>query len=37
VHGACGANAARAALHRNGRAGRVYAAGIKLANNRLYR
>ncbi len=36
VHGACGANAARAALHRNGRAGLVYAAAIRLANNRIY-
>jgi len=36
VHGACGANAARAALARNGRAGRVYAAGIRLAHRAIY-
>lgn len=36
VHGACGANAARAALARNGRAGRVYAAGIRLAHRAVY-
>ena len=36
VHGACGANAARAALIRAGSAGRVYAAGVKLLNHRIY-
>ncbi len=36
VHGACGANAARAALARHGRAGRVYAAGIRLAHRAVY-
>jgi len=36
VHGACGANAARAALARNGPAGRVYAAGIRLAHRQIY-
>ncbi len=36
VHGACGANAARAALARDGRAGRVYAAGIRLAHRGIY-
>jgi phytoene dehydrogenase-like protein len=37
VHGACGANAARAALARHGRAGRIYAAGVKLAHQQIYR
>jgi phytoene dehydrogenase-like protein len=37
VHGAPGANAARAALARNGLAGRAYAAGIRFAHRRLYR
>ncbi len=36
VHGACGANAARAALARNGRTGRVYAAGVRLAHRTIY-
>ncbi|PZS37058.1 MAG: FAD-dependent oxidoreductase [Pseudonocardiales bacterium] len=36
VHGACGANAARAALARQGRLGRVYAAGVRLTNGRIY-
>jgi phytoene dehydrogenase-like protein len=36
VHGACGANAARAALVRAGRAGRLYAAGIRLATRKIY-
>jgi len=37
VHGAPGANAARAALARNGMAGRPYAAAIRAAHRRLYR
>ena len=36
VHGACGANAARAALRRNGPAGRIYTAGVRTLNNRIY-
>ncbi len=36
VHGACGANAARAALARNARTGRVYGAGIRLAHRAVY-
>jgi phytoene dehydrogenase-like protein len=37
VHGAPGANAARAALARNGPAGRPYATAIRAAHRRLYR
>jgi phytoene dehydrogenase-like protein len=37
VHGAPGANAARAALARNGLAGAAYAAAIRAAHRRLYR
>jgi phytoene dehydrogenase-like protein len=36
VHGAPGANAARAALARNGLAGRPYAAAVRAAHRRLY-
>ncbi|MDQ6875509.1 MAG: NAD(P)/FAD-dependent oxidoreductase [Actinomycetota bacterium] len=36
VHGACGANAAKAALARHGRAGRLYAAGVRLAHRKIY-
>jgi phytoene dehydrogenase-like protein len=36
VHGACGANAARAALARNGRAGALYGAAIGLAQRQIY-
>jgi phytoene dehydrogenase-like protein len=36
VHGAPGANAARAALARNGVAGRPYAAAVRAAHRRLY-
>ncbi len=36
VHGACGANAARAALARNGRAGRLYSAGVRLTHGLIY-
>ncbi len=37
VHGAPGANAARAALARNGLAGGAYAAAVRAAHRRLYR
>src|SRR5204863_1199646 len=38
VHGACGANAARAALARDrAGTGRVYAAGVRLAHRGIYR
>ncbi len=37
VHGGPGANAAKAALARNGPAGEPYAAGIRAINRRLYR
>jgi phytoene dehydrogenase-like protein len=37
VHGAPGANAARAALARNGLAGAPYAAAVRAAHRRLYR
>jgi phytoene dehydrogenase-like protein len=37
VHGAPGANAARAALARNGPAGQPYAAAIRAAHRRVYR
>jgi phytoene dehydrogenase-like protein len=36
VHGACGANAARAALARDGAAGAVYAAAIRRAHRLVY-
>ncbi|MFL6073936.1 MAG: phytoene desaturase family protein [Mycobacteriales bacterium] len=36
VHGACGANAARAALRRDGPAGGAYAATIRLAHRLVY-
>jgi hypothetical protein len=36
VHGACGANAARAALRRDGPAGTAYAAAIRAAHRLVY-